>query len=36
MPALAHPPGGPVELARPMPKLVEAEPLLPPVARAVP
>ena len=36
MPALAHPPGGPVELARPTPKLVEAEPLLPPVARAVP
>jgi oligopeptidase B len=36
MPALAHPPGGPVELVRPTPKLVEDEPLLPPVARAVP
>src|SRR6266487_6439627 len=36
MPALAHPPGGPVELARPTPKLVEDEPLLPPVVRAVP
>ena len=36
MPALAHPPGGAVEIARSAPKLVEAEPLLPPVARAVP
>ncbi|MFL5496699.1 MAG: S9 family peptidase [Gemmatimonadales bacterium] len=36
MPALAHPPGGSIELARPAPRLVESEPLLPPVAQAVP
>src|SRR3954467_6610626 len=34
LPALAHAPGGPVELERPKPTLVQSEPELPPVARA--
>ncbi|HEX3235444.1 MAG TPA: S9 family peptidase [Gemmatimonadales bacterium] len=34
LPALAHAPGGPLELERPKPTLVPSEPALPPVARA--